>query len=72
MASEWTFADVWEAVAQSVPFHIAQVHGARRISWREFDARATGIAQALLQAADGESAIGVWLQCRSLFGFLPV
>ena len=50
MSQEWNFADVWETVAQTVPGHIAQMHGERRITWREFDARANGIAWTLLQA----------------------
>ena len=50
MSQEWNFADVWETVAQTVPDHIAQMHGACLITWREFDARANGIAWTLLQA----------------------
>lgn len=50
MAGDWNFADVWETVAQTVPENIAQVHGAQRITWRTFDARANGIAWTLLQA----------------------
>ena len=48
--AEWTFADVWETVAAAVPDRIALVHGDRRITWREFDRRADGIAAALLDA----------------------
>ena len=50
MSTEWNFADVWEVVAQAVPDRLAQVHGERNISWRDFDACANGIASALLQA----------------------
>jgi fatty-acyl-CoA synthase len=46
----WSFADVWEVVAQQVPDATAQVHGDRRTSWRDFDRRANGIAQAFLDA----------------------
>jgi fatty-acyl-CoA synthase len=46
----WNFADVWEVVAQQVPDAQAQVQGDRRITWAEFDRRANGIAQALLDA----------------------
>jgi fatty-acyl-CoA synthase len=42
------FADVWEAVADALPSAQAQVHGTRRTTWSELDARADGIAQALL------------------------
>ncbi len=50
----WNFADVWEVVAQQVPDAPAQVQGDRRISWSEFDRRANGIAQALLDAGVAE------------------
>lgn len=49
-AAEWTFADVWETVAGAVPDRIALAHGDRRVTWREFDHRADGIAAALLAA----------------------
>ncbi len=48
--TEWTFPDVWEAVADTVPAQIAQVYGASRTTWRDFDRRADGIARTLLQA----------------------
>jgi len=47
---EWTFADVWETIAAAVPDRIALAHGETRITWRDFDARANGIAAALLDA----------------------
>ena len=50
MANEWNFADVWEAVAETVPDAIAQVHGDLRCGWRTFDRRADGIAARLLAA----------------------
>jgi fatty-acyl-CoA synthase len=46
----WNFADIWEVVAQQVPDATAQVQGQRRYTWAEFDRRANGIAQALLDA----------------------
>jgi fatty-acyl-CoA synthase len=46
----WNFADVWEAVAEQVPDAQAQVQGDRRITWADFDRRANGVAQALLDA----------------------
>ena len=49
-SSEWTFADVWETIAAAVPDRVALVHGERRITWREFDRRADGVAAALLDA----------------------
>ena len=50
MSSEWTFADVWETVADTVPDAIAQVHGERRYHWRTFDRRADAVAARLLAA----------------------
>jgi acyl-CoA synthetase (AMP-forming)/AMP-acid ligase II len=49
--SGWNFADVWEVVAEQIPDAQALVHGDRRISWRDMDRRADGIARTLL--ADG-------------------
>ena len=46
----WNFADVWEIVTQQVPDAPAQVQGDRRITWRQFDQRANGVARALLDA----------------------
>ena len=48
--SGWNFADVWEVVAQQVPDADAQVQGDRRVTWGEFDRRANGVAQTLLDA----------------------
>ena len=50
LAPEWNFADVWEAVAQTVPDRIAQVHGGHKVTWGEFDRRANGLAWTLLKA----------------------
>ena len=46
--SGWNWADVWETVADVRPDAPAQVQGKRRITWSEFDRRADGVAQALL------------------------
>jgi fatty-acyl-CoA synthase len=48
--SGWNFAEVWETVAELIPDAQAQVHGDRRYTWRQFDERANGVADALLQA----------------------
>ncbi|MBA2496834.1 MAG: acyl-CoA synthetase [Acidimicrobiia bacterium] len=45
----WNFAEVWEAVARRIPDAPAQAHGGRRVSWREFDRRANGVARTLLE-----------------------
>ena len=48
--SDWTFADVWEAVAEVQPDATAIVCGDRRLTWGEFDRRAAGVAARLLDA----------------------
>ena len=47
----WNFADVWEAIADAQPDAPAQVHGAQRATWADFDGRADGLALALLDRA---------------------
>lgn len=49
-AAEWTFADVWETIAEAIPERTALIHGDQRTSWRTFDRRADGLARALLDA----------------------
>jgi fatty-acyl-CoA synthase len=48
--SDWNFADAWEMVADLLPDAAAQVHGQQRLSWRDFDRRANGVARALIDA----------------------
>ena len=50
----WNFADVWEVIAQQLPDAPCQIQGDRRISWDEFDRRANGVAQTLLDAGVAE------------------
>lgn len=52
----WTFAEVWEAIAAAVPERTVQVHGPRRLTWRDFDRRANALAADLLGAGLGEGA----------------
>ncbi len=60
--AEWTFTDVWETVADAVPNRIALTHGDRRITWREFDHRADGVAAALLGAGlDRQDKVALYL-----------
>src|SRR6188508_660920 len=46
----WNFATIWEIAADEQPDHPCQVQGDRRITWREFDRRADGVARTLLDA----------------------
>jgi acyl-CoA synthetase (AMP-forming)/AMP-acid ligase II len=48
--TDWTFADVWEAVARAVPDRPAQIQGDRTISWKQFDRRANALAAHLVAA----------------------
>ena len=51
--SVWNYANVWETIAGAQPGAPAQVQGDRRFTWEEFDARADGVAAALLEPAVG-------------------
>ena len=51
--ANWTFADIWENVAEAPPDSPALVHGMVRRSWSEFDRRADSLAQFLLDAGCG-------------------
>ena len=55
-ASAWNYADVWETIAEVRPDEVAQVQGARRSTWADFDRRADGVAAALLDAGLGYQA----------------
>jgi acyl-CoA synthetase (AMP-forming)/AMP-acid ligase II len=54
--SNWNFADVWEVVAEVHPERTVITQGDRRITWREFDGRADGVAAALVDAGLGHQA----------------
>jgi fatty-acyl-CoA synthase len=49
----WNFADVWERIADTDPAATALLHGEQRLTWRDFDQRADGVAAALLDAGLG-------------------
>jgi acyl-CoA synthetase (AMP-forming)/AMP-acid ligase II len=46
--SDWTIADVWEAVADLRPDASAVTQGGRHLTWAQFEARADGLASALI------------------------
>lgn len=48
--SQWNYADVWEVIARRLPDAPALQHGALVRSWREFNARANGVARELIDA----------------------
>jgi acyl-CoA synthetase (AMP-forming)/AMP-acid ligase II len=49
----WTFADLWEVVAECLPEEPALIHGDRTVSWADFDRRADGLARHLLDLGLG-------------------
>ncbi|MEQ9059809.1 MAG: acyl-CoA synthetase [Gammaproteobacteria bacterium] len=56
------FAKLWEAVADTVPDQVAVVQGARRYTWREYEARAARLAAAFAAAGLGPGAkVGMYL-----------
>jgi fatty-acyl-CoA synthase len=50
----WNYATIWETAADRQPGHVAQIQGARRVTWAELDRRADGVARALLDAGAGQ------------------
>jgi 3-oxocholest-4-en-26-oate---CoA ligase len=54
--TQWNFADVWEAVAATIPDRPAQKCGDRTVRWGEFDRRANSLAADLLDAGLGHQA----------------
>ena len=51
--ADWTYADIWETVADTLAEEPALIHGDLHRSWREFDRRADGLARFLLDAGSG-------------------
>ena len=50
MQQLWTYADVWEAIADAAPERIALSHGGQSTSWRAFERRAHALGAACLAA----------------------
>ena len=44
----WNYADLWEPIAEAIPERPAQIHGARTLSWRQFNRRADALARHFL------------------------
>jgi acyl-CoA synthetase (AMP-forming)/AMP-acid ligase II len=60
--AEWTYADIWESIAEAVPDRPCQIHDQRVLSWVQFDARANALARRLLDAGLGKQAkVGAYL-----------
>lgn len=58
---KWNFADVWETVAECIPDARAQSHGDRVLSWRETEARASGVGATLRGVLDHQSKVAIYL-----------
>lgn len=56
VATNWNFADIWEAVAQIVPDRAAHIHGERVVTWAEVDRRADALASDFLTAGLGHQS----------------
>ena len=46
----WNFADLWESLSDALPERVVVVQGERRVTWREFDDRASRLAAAFTAA----------------------
>jgi fatty-acyl-CoA synthase len=58
----WNFAELWERIADKFPDATAQVHGDRRLTWREFDRRSDGLARTLLDSgATHQDKVAIYL-----------
>jgi 3-oxocholest-4-en-26-oate---CoA ligase len=58
----WNFAELWERIADRFPDADAQVQGTRRVSWRDFDRRADGLARHLLDGgAQHQDKVALYL-----------
>src|SRR5947209_3701700 len=56
--TDWNFADVWDAVAATVPDRPALQQGGVRIDWRDFERRAAAAAGYLVAPAAQDSGLG--------------
>jgi 3-oxocholest-4-en-26-oate---CoA ligase len=52
----WNYGDLWEIVADTLPDWEVLVQGERRLTWREVERRANGVAQSLLACGLGHQA----------------
>jgi fatty-acyl-CoA synthase len=55
-ATDWNFADLYEAVAAAVPDRPCQIQGERVITWGEFESRTAALAADLVAAGIGKGA----------------
>ncbi len=55
-ATDWNFADLYEAVAAAVPDRPCQIQGERVITWGEFERRTAALAADFVAAGIGQGA----------------
>ena len=56
VATDWNFADIYEAIAARVPDRPCQIHGERVVTWAEFDRRANALAADFVAAGLGHQS----------------
>ena len=56
ITTDWTFADVFEAIAARVPDRPCQIQGDRTITWGQFDRRADALAADFVEAGLGHQS----------------
>jgi len=72
------FGAIWESIADATPDAPAVVQGTRRISWRDYEARAARLARAFLDAGLGAHAkVGMYLHnspeyCETNFAAMKI
>lgn len=61
--NSWNYADLWESVAASLPDEPAVIQGSVSLNWRDFDARANGLAAHFLSVGlTHQSKVGIYTQ----------
>ncbi|MCU0260553.1 MAG: acyl-CoA synthetase [Ilumatobacteraceae bacterium] len=54
--TDWSFADVFDAIARAIPDRPCQIQGERVVTWGDFDRRADALAAAFLGAGLGHQS----------------
>ncbi len=64
-ATNWHFADIYEAIAEAVPDRAAIIYGDQTVSWRSFDQRANALGHDMAEAGLGaQSKVAVYAPNR--------
>jgi fatty-acyl-CoA synthase len=54
--TDWNIGRIWQAVAETVPDHLAQIHGTNAQTWHEFHRRANALAHDFQKAGVGPTS----------------